>query len=272
VPALGVYGAAIGTIIGTTVELLIPAAIFLGPRMNAELGSRRAWRPRWGPIRDLLRVGWPAAAQWGSEIVCWSIFMSVLVGTFGEDHMAAGWIALGYMHLSFMPAVGASVAVTSLVGRYIGAGQPDTAVQRARLGLRLSLFYMTGCALVFLVFREPLVSYFVASTVDPAQADRIIRIGAKLMICAAFFQTADAFGITYSGALRGAGDTVWPGVLSIVYGWTFIVGGGWAIAELFPALESIGPWIAAATYIIVFGVTMAVRFERGVWRSIELMR
>jgi MATE family multidrug resistance protein len=272
VPPLGLYGAGLGTVIGTAVELAIPAAVFLGPSMNAAYGTRRAWRFRLAPIRDLIRVGWPAAVQFGNEIVCWSIFMSVLVGLFGENHMTAGWATLGYMHLSFMPALGFSVAVTSLVGKYVGAGQPDTAVARARLGVALAVAYMTLCAVVFLVFRYQLIGFFVAGRdVTPDQAREIITVGGRLMICAAVFQTADAFGIVYTGALRGAGDTVWPGVMTIAYSWVFIVGGGWSLAVLWPGLTSLGPWIAAAVYIIVYGLTMWWRFETGRWRSIRLL-
>jgi MATE family multidrug resistance protein len=176
------------------------------------------------------------------------------------------------MHLSFMPAIGFSVAVTSLVGKYIGAGDPDTAVARARLGLRLTMVYMTICGIVFFVFRHGLISLFVAGQeVTAEQAQEIITVGGKLMICAAVFQTVDAFGITYTGALRGAGDTVWPGMVTIFYSWALIVGGGWSIAVLWPELESVGPWIAAATYVIVYGLTMWWRFETGRWRSISLL-
>jgi len=271
-PALGLYGAAYGTLIGTAVELLIPAAIFLGPKMHAELNTRAAWRPRWRPMRDLLRIGWPASVQFGNEIICWAVFMTALVGKFGENHMTAGWAALGYMHLSFMPAVGFSVATSSLVGRYIGAGQPDVAAARARLGLTLAMAYMTVCAVLFYVLRYPLIDFFIAGRdTTPEQARAILEIGAKLMICAAVFQTADAFGIVYSGALRGAGDTVWPGAVTMAYSWVFIVGGGWSMTVLWPELESVGPWIGAAAYIIILGVTMAWRFESGAWRRIDLL-
>lgn len=273
VPAMGVYGAAIGTVIGTTVELAIPACIFLGPKMNREYQTRSQWRPDVGAIKDLLRIGWPPAVQFGNEITCWAIFMSVLVGRFGEAHMTAGWAALRFMHLSFMPTVGFSVAATSLVGRYIGAGDHDTAAKRARLAVFMSVGYMTVCAILFVVFRHELIGMFVATQrVDGETAAEIIRIGGVLMICAAVFQTADALGIVYSGALRGAGDTVWPGVVTIIYSWLFIVLGGWAIAVTFPQLESLGPWLGAAAYIIIYGITMAWRFESGKWRSIRLLR
>jgi len=110
-PALGLAGAAIATVLGTTVEFAIPMACFLAPDMDRRFRTRTTWRLDLAAIRDLMRLGWPAALQWGSEIVCWSVFMSVLVGQFGTDHMTAAWAVLTYMHLSFMPAVGFSAAV-----------------------------------------------------------------------------------------------------------------------------------------------------------------
>ncbi len=119
---------------------------------------------------------------------------------------------------------------------------------------------------------DTMIGFFIAAgELEPEQARRIIAIGGRLMIFAAIFQTFDAFGITYSGALRGAGDTVWPGLVAMVYSWVFIVAGGWSIAVLWPELESVGPWIAAAFYLLVYGATMWWRFESGRWRKIRLL-
>ena len=60
-------------------------------------------------------------------------------------------------------------------------------------------------------------------------------------------------------------------MVTIVYSWVMIVAGGWSIAVLWPGLESVGPWIAAAVFIIAYGVTMSWRFETGRWRSISLL-
>lgn len=272
VTPLGVYGAAIATVFGTLVELLIPSLIFLGREFNTKYRTRSQWRPDFGAVRELLKVGWPAAVQWGNELVCWSLFMTYFVGSFGEMHMAGGWIALSYMHLSFMPAVGFSVAVTSLVGKYIGAGKPDIAEARAYLGLRLAVVYMTVCGLLFFIFRHQLAGVFIAAEATPEDAEIIGRIAGRLLICAAVFQTFDAFGIIFSGALRGAGDTVWPGVITIIYSWVILVGGGWAVVRYAPGLESVGPWIAASVYIILFGMTLWRRWASGRWRSIKLIR
>ena len=66
------------------------------------------------------------------------------------------------------------------------------------------------------------------------------------MIAAAVFQVFDAIAISLSGALRGAGDTIWPGVVTIVLSWSCIVLGGHLFIAAAPGLGSVGPWIAAA--------------------------
>ncbi len=270
-PALGLKGAAIATMIGMFMEMIIPLAIFLGPKFNSRYATRAAWKPRIETMKSVFRLGWPGAIQWGNEIVCWALFMTVFVGRYGTNAMAAGWIALGYLHLSFMPAVGINVAINSIVGKYIGAGKPDIAISRARVGVGIALVYMTFCALIFIIFRTELMEWFVngtSYTLD--EQEEIVRLGANMLILVALFQTVDALGIIYTGALRGAGDTVWPGVITAIFSWVFIVGGGWVAITYFPETGSIGPWIAAASYVIIIGITMTIRFERGGWRSIDL--
>ena len=268
---MSVAGAAWGTVAGVFVELLVPMVVFLGPRNHERYRTRSTWRPQWGPIKDVLRLGWPGALQWGNEIVCWSIFMTVLVCRFGEAALTAGWICLSWMRLSFMPANGFSVAAKSLVGRYIGAGEPDVAAHRARLSVGVTMVWMSVCAASFIIFREPMIGLFVAGDVAPEEAAEIIRIGAGLMFVVAFFQTVDALGIVYSGALGGAGDVVWPGVLTVIYAWGPLVLGGWLLAEYVPQWGAVGPWVAAAVYVAALGITMAWRFERGAWRKIQLV-
>jgi MATE family multidrug resistance protein len=270
VPALGVFGAAIATVCGTLVEACVPLAVFLFGRLAKELDTWHAARPRASSLRGLLRLGWPVSVQFGNEIICWAIFMTVLVGHFGELHLTAGWSTLRYMHLSFMPAVGFSVATTALVGRYIGAGKPDIAANRAHWALGMAIVYMTVCGLAMAIWRDSLVGVFVDAD-DAAIAAEVVTIGSRLMICAAIFQTFDAVGIVYTGALRGAGDTLVPGVATIVLSWSLIVGLGAWLAWNRPEWTSVGPWVGASVYIIVYGVWMALRFERGAWRRIRLL-
>lgn len=277
-PALGVSGAAIGTVIGSAIEFLIPMMVFLSPAMSRRYATRRAWRPSAPHLRDIIRIGWPAGAMLGNEMICWAYLMTYLLGEAGaragdapEVHNAVGWIALRYMHISFMPALGLSIAVTAMVGRCMGMRRPDLAAQRAWLGLGLTMAYMGTCALAFVLFRRPLIRTFIPESMPAQQVEQMVAIGSAVMIAAAVFQLFDAIAITIIGALRGAGDTVWPGILTIGLSWACIVGGGHAMMWLYPELGSLGPWLAASAYIVLLGVAVLVRFIRGRWRRIDLV-
>ena len=267
-PAMGLQGAAIGSVIAWAVQFLILLSIFLSPALHRKFATRMVKATRWRHCKDILRVGWPAGVQLCNDMLSWSVCVAVLAGSFGVAHRAATTIAMRYIGLAFMPAVGIGIATTALVGRYIGLRQPDIARKRAHQGIISAMIWMGMCGAMFWAFRYPMARLF--ATTD--QADEIVRIGAGIMICAAVFQLSDAVSIVYIGALRGSGDTKWPMFVSLGLSWSIIVGGGFAAVSLLPQLESLGPWIAASIYVIVMGATMAWRFESGAWRKIDLLR
>jgi len=287
-PQLGIAGAAYALVAGTAVEFLIPFALFLSPRYARKYGTRRGWKPSRVVMRDILRVGWPAGFMFLNELLCWSYLMAYLVGAAAERAATvagqtpaqveqagtlainAGFAALQWMHLSFMPALGLSIATQAVVGKAIGAGDPDGAAQRTRLGLALAMTYMSLCAVVFLVFRHDLIDLFVNRETDPDAARTMLRVGTQILIAAAVFQVFDAVGITLAAALRGAGDTIWPGVVQIILAWVFIVGFGHLVIEFAPTLGPLGPWIGAGVYFFFLGGFFYARFRSGKWRTIRL--
>ena len=289
-PALGVLGAAYGTVIGYVVEMVIQLGVFVGPSFNRQFKTRSAWRFSGGKAKDVVRLGWPAGGQFVNETACWWILTAFLLGAGGaakavhsgstdpalsdqarEVNNAAGWIGLRYMHAAFMPTVGLSIAVTAIVGRCMGSGRPDLAAARTWLGLKLAIGYMGLCAIAFIVLKEPMIGLFIDDAASPEQRAMLLEVGAGVMIAAAAFQLGDALGIMLIGALRGAGDTTWPSLVNIALSWIFIVGAGWLAVEFLPQLGSIGPWIAAAMFITALGIAMLVRFLGGKWKTIQLV-
>lgn len=271
-PQLGVAGAAWGTVVGSIVEAIIPTvALFLAKtRSHFNLMAARGWHG--SACLELFHRGWPASISWGSELICWAWFMTTLVGRFGADHMTASWIAMRYMHLSFMPAVGFSVAITSIVGRLIGEGCPEEAQSRVRVTLKIGIVYMSLWGLIFATMYEPLIGVFINENAPEATKSEITRLGRWMLLCAALWQTLDAVGIVLSGALRGAGDTTWPGVVMVGLQWSILMGGGYLSLWLIPQSASLGPWIAATLYILILGVAMAWRWKSGRWRNIKLVK
>lgn len=275
---MGVRGAAFATIIGGTVEFIIPLALFVSPKYARMFATLKAWKLSAECLKGLWKIGLAPGLMFLNEIVCWNILMVKLIPlggqAVGDDpilHNTTGWIALQYMHLSFMPAVGLSIAAQAMVGKCMGMKRPDLATKRAMLALKITLGYMGVCAIVFVLFRAELIAVFIDDSTPPDQRARLIAIGSNVMIAAAVFQLFDALAITASAALRGAGDTVWPGVATIVLSWTCVVGLSIALIHFVPSLGSLGPWIGASLYIVLLGITLGIRFIQGKWKTLSLV-
>lgn len=287
---LGIAGAALGTVMANIVEFVLPMAVFLGPGMARQLGTRHAWRPNLACVKDLGRVGWPAGMMFLNEMVCWAMLMIWLIPWGGRARAdatglaeegvrqaglvanTAGWITLQWMHLAFMPTVGISIATQAMVGKALGAGRPDIAAARTWLSAKVGVAYMGLCAVAFVAFRHPLIGVFVNPETDEPSRARLLELGGWMLIGAGVFQVFDAVAIITSAALRGAGDTVWPGVATVVLSWTLIIGLGAGLVVVLPGLGAVGPWIGASFYISVLGVALLARFIGGRWKTLSLVK
>jgi MATE family multidrug resistance protein len=261
-PKLGVAGAAWGTNIGVTVELLALATLALSGPMRRTFNTFD-WRLRAAEFKTLLKIGLPSGLQIVADIAAWNLFQNWVLARFNTSAMAANMFMFRYLSVSFMPAFGLSTAVTALVGRNIGAGRPDVAERRAHLGFAVAAVYMLTCGAVYILGRNALMGLF---TSDP----EVRRIGAMLLIFAGIYQLFDAMYIIYNGALRGAGDTFVPAVALAVLCWGIMVFGGYVVARLRPDWGIAGPWVMASIYGLVLGVFVFLRFKRGRWKERRL--
>ena len=117
----------------------------------------------------------------------------------------------------------------------------------------------------FYLFRERIMAFW---SDDP----EVVRVGTGILICAAIFQVFDAAVITYNGALRGAGDTLWLASVSAVGTMLILGAGGLLILKFFPQLGPLGPWIAFTVNIIVVGLANRWRFKSNRWMKIDLFK
>ena len=261
-PAMGLAGAAVAFVLSFVAQLAVLMWAFLSPPCHEEFASRTAWRPAWSRLRQLFHIGWPAGLQSAIDVLGWGVLIVLLVGRFGKEQLAASNIAIQYMTISFMPGIGLAQALTALVGRYIGEGKIDVAVQRVYEGLLLASGYMLFMGLMYLTLRGPFMAFFDS---DPI----VIEAGKNILLCVAIFQLFDALNFTFAGALRGAGDTHWTAGL-IVFLSLFLFAPLSLGAVMYTNLESLGPWIAGTIYSIVMGLALWWRFARGKWREIDI--
>ena len=263
-PRMGVAGAAWSTNAAVTLEVAIVSAFIAARAVRVPYRTGR-WRPHGPSMRQLVAIGVPGGLQMLAEVIAWFLFCVWVMNVFGQSAVTANNYMMQYMKVSFMPAFGLSAAVTALVGRYMGMDRLDLARHRAHLGFKVTAAYMLCCGAFFFLGRNLLIGLF---SDDP----QVIRVGGILLTFAAVYQLFDGLYIIYIGALRGVGDTFWPGVVTAVLCWTIVVGGGASAGLLAPHWGPTGPWVAASLYGAILGVYLCLRFSRGNWKAIDTSR
>jgi len=263
-PRLGVVGAAWAQNVGVFVETLVLVAFVMLPRAG-RVFNVFDWRLRAEQMTTLVRIGAGSGLQIAADVFAWSLFSAGVMAQLGDDAMAAGVFMFRYMVVSFMPAFGLSQAVTALVGRYIGMKEPHEAEKRADLGFVVTAMYMVSCGVVYFIFRRQLIGVF-----NPTPD--VLAMGMTLMIFAGIYQFFDAMYIIYNGALRGAGDTAVPALVTAGFCWGITVGLGFLVARYLPQFGVAGPWTCATIYGIILGIFMLARFRRGGWKQIHIDR
>jgi len=264
-PRLGIAGAGWGTFIGIGVASAVNMFIYLSPTSASTYRTRHTLRVDFHRMRDLLTVGLPAGFGQMVDVALWGVILSALVGRFGEEALAATSAALAYISLSIMPIVGLSMALSAAVGKSIGAGRKDRVAKQTRTCLRIALVYMAVVGASFFTFRGSLMAFW-------SKDANVVAVGANILICAAVYQAFYAARVIYTGALRGAGDTVWVAYASAA-GALFVLGlGGAVVVAFLPRLGAMGPWLAATTSIIAVGLANAWRFRTKRWMTIDLFK
>ena len=268
-PRMEIAGAGWGTFIGIAVAAGINMTVFLGRRIHARFESRRALGIHLGKMVGLLKVGLPAGFGLMVNVAFWGVILVGLVGRFGTEALAATSAVLAFTSLSVMPVVGIGTALTAAVGKTIGHGKKDLAMKQTSVCLRVALTYMGLVGICFFLFRYELMAFW---TTDPERDRGVIEAGADILICAAVYQIFHAARTIYSGALRGAGDTVWLAIISGAGAVVVLWLGGAIMAAAFPALGALGPWMAAALSIISVGLANRWRFKSKRWMNIDLFK
>ncbi len=232
-PALGVAGSAWGTLIARVAGAALFLVILLRVSPRVRVGGPGTWRPRWRTAREVLWLGAPAALEEIIIITSFAALTPIVVGL-GTVALAAHRVALNVLSLSFMPGIGFSLATTALVGQAIGAGRTEEARVVTNVAMRWAILWMGGLGVLFMLFAPQLVGIF---SDDPD----LIAIGATAVQVVALAQPLWAGTFVIGGALRGAGDTRTPMVVSGVLGWA-AVGIALLLVYIWPALWAV--WLA----------------------------
>jgi len=244
-PALGIRGAACGTIIGGLCGLAVLSAAYFSGENRRTYAVRRSLRFDGRAMTTLLRFGYPAGVEMFLNLLAFT-GMILAFHARGPATATAATIMFNWDMVSFVPLIGIQIGVMSLVGRYMGARDPDTAHRAAISGLKSGWLY----------------SFAVFSRAAPV-AVRMIRI-------ASVYVLVEAVVMVCSGTLRGAGDTFWTMCLSVSLHWLLC-----AILVVMLhvlALPAETAWAAVVVAFLLFSVLFYRRYRGGKWRTIQMVQ
>lgn len=220
-PQMGIVGAAIGTLVSRIVMLFFLWWLLKGKeKSKAYVTNIKLFSLENRMIKKVLNLGFPSAMQMFFEV---AIFTGAiwLSGTLGKNPQAANQIALNLSSMTYMVAIGLSVAAMIRVGNQKGL-RDFTELRRIAISIfLLGLSFAFVFAILFLVFHNALPKLYVDfdDVNNLMDNSEVVSIAATLLLAAAIFQLSDSAQVILLGALRGLQDVKIPTIITFIAYW-----------------------------------------------------
>jgi len=267
-PRLGIRGSGYATVISLATATAIYTALILRRRWRVEYGILRHWAFRPSSFMQLVRFGGPSGISFGLDIAAFTVFV-LIMGIYGTVSLIASNITLAINMLAFMPMLGCSIATSIMVGQYIGRNDKRTAERAAYAGLRLTVGYMAFMGILFVAVPRLFFLCFKGEGIAPDTFEQVVAYGRILLAFLAVMGVLDAVNTTFSGALKGAGDTWFTMWAQVALAWGVFVPPVCLMLLVFK-LGIFWAWAWLVVYVACLAAVFAWRFRRGAWKTIEI--
>ena len=260
IPAFGVEGAAIATAIGRGSGVLLQLWIlFRGGKHIRVMASQLALQG--ALIWHIIRTSLGGVGQMLVAMTSWIFLMRILAGI-GSEAVAGATIAIRIMMFVMMPAWGMSNAAATLVGQNLGAAQPDRAEASVwRIGW-YNMAYLLAVSIVFFLIPDSLMRIFT----DDAE---VVAIGAEWLRILSFSFFVYGWWMVSVQAFNGAGDTMTPTWINIVFFWLIQIPLCYVLAIPFGWQQSGVFWGVFVSETSV-GLATLWLFTRGKWKTVQV--
>lgn len=258
-PELGIAGAAISTSFSRTVATFM--YIYVLYLKQSDIKLKVKWIFDKHILEPLFRISLPGGIEQFFMQLSF-VVVGVFIAKLDTDSEALFRILIQIESLSFMPAVGISIAVATLVGKSLGEKDIDKASEVGKTASILGILWGVLVGIIFVVVPLPLLYAF---TTDQT----VIAIGIPVMLYMAFNQPGLNYMIVMGGALRGAGDTYKLMIYTMVRLWGLFV----PLSYLFIlTLEQgvAGLWQAEILSILATAIIIFKRFHSREWALLNI--
>ncbi|WP_299114748.1 MATE family efflux transporter [uncultured Winogradskyella sp.] len=260
-PEMGIVGAAVGTLVSRFV-MLFYLWFLLSKKEKSKLyvTGIKFFTLTKQALKKLTNLGLPSAMQMFFEV---GIFTAAiwLSGTLGANAQAANQIALNLSSMTFMVAMGLSVAAMIRVGNQKGLKDFKALKRIAESIFFLGFLFAVVFALVFVIFHQALPNLYV-NLDDPANAldtAEVVKIAATLLLAAAVFQITDSLQVIVLGALRGLQDVYIPTLITFIAYWLIGFPVSYYLGKS-DAYGSLGIWLGLLAGLSSAAILLYIRF------------
>jgi putative MATE family efflux protein len=259
-PEMGVTGAAVATNIGRGTAVAAQLWMLASGKSRVHIRARH--------LRVIPSVMWNVCRLSGVGFLQILIDTSSYIGlvrvisTFGSDALAGYTIGIRTVIFAILPAWGLSNAAATMVGQALGAHKPDRAEASVWTAARYNAWVLGAVSVIFIVFAPWIVAFFTTDPRVTPYATDCLRIVSTGFV---FF----AYGLVFTQAFNGAGDTWTPTWLNLGCFWIWQIPLAWLLAIQF-GMGPQGVFIAMTVAFSTLAVVSGVVFRRGWWKTREV--
>lgn len=252
-PALGIPGSALSTVISRTASMLILVTLIVGKRYHFDLSG--AFRTvRWALIWQISKIGFFSSLEMLIQSASALLFLKI-VAPFGTPALAAYGIGVRMRMMVMMPGIGLGYASGILVGQNLGAGSPGKA-RRSSWAAWLVYEILIFPVVAFLFFfPEVAVGFF-------NKNPEVLSVGREFVRYTALSLIFLALTVVLGKSLNGAGDTRGPMVITAFCSFFLALPLAYAGSRIW-GIEWV--WLAILFSSVVQGLLIVAWFEQGKW-------
>lgn len=258
-PRMGILGAAVATVIGQIIAMLL--LLYFNIRKNSDVNlNMRRFRPDTAIIAEIYRVGLPSIIMQSiSSVMTFGVNKILLL--FSETAVSVFGIYFKLQSFIFMPVFGLNNAMVPIVAYNYGAARKDRIMKTIRSSVTAAVAIMLAGLAIFQIFPEQLLYLFDAS-------EHMMGIGVPALRIISLSFLFAGYCIVIGSVFQALGNGVYSLITSAARQLVCILPAAWLFASVF-GLHAV--WYAFPLAEIISVVLTTLLFRRIYRKKIQLL-
>jgi putative MATE family efflux protein len=262
VPAFGVLGAVMATIITQGIAAIIGLSILLGGKYGIHL-KIKDFIPDFKFIKKAFFIGLPSSIEQSSRNLAMAFMISLVAG-FGTTAVASYGAGSNIIQVAIFIGLGLAVANGTLVGQNIGANRIDEAVKVSKLSAVISFLTLSFLGIIVFIFSKNLVSFFIPNDLA------VIQSGSTFIKIVALSFGFIGLHMSFANVFSAAGLTRVSMFLTVSSQWLFQIPLSYFLSQ-YTSLGLYGVWISIPFTNVFVSTVAFILYSRGGWKNADII-